>query len=275
MRFFRKPFVRRSEEKASNATTLLHFTDIHLYADAARELKGVNTRQSFKAVQELALRHHKKVDLVILGGDLAQDESAEAYSYLLHEVEKTGLPFAYVPGNHEDIELARSILGEMAFSKVFGEWLLIFLNTHVDGAVAGFLTDEQLLALEKSLDSSAGKHVLIVMHHHPVAIDSEWLDEICLLNRDAFWRIVDRFDSVRCVLFGHAHQEFDQMRDSVRVLGSPATAIQFMPLQNEFRLDKNSPGYRWLRLMPDGNIETGVERTIGFIPIDLSDTIGY
>lgn len=275
MKFFRTPFIRRSEDKSSDATTLLHFTDIHLYADAARELKGVNTRHSFKAVQELALRHHSKVDLLILGGDLAQDESDEAYRYLAHEVEKMGLPYAYVPGNHDDIGIMRSTLGEMAFSKSFGDWQLIFLNTHVDGEIAGFLVNGQLKALERELESSSAKHVLIVMHHHPVTIDSEWLDEICLLNRDTFWNVVDRFSSVRGVLFGHAHQAFDTMRDQVRLLCTPATAIQFMPQQKEFRLDKKSPGYRWLRLKSDGDIETGVERTIGFVPIDLSDTIGY
>jgi len=255
--------------------TLLHLTDIHLYAEAGRELKGINTRQSFRAVQELALRHHFDADLTILGGDLAQDESEEAYRYLAGEIEKMRMPFVYVPGNHDDIDLMRSYLGEITFSVGLDGWQLIFLNTHIDGEVAGFLVESQLKLLERELLAVKDKPVLIIMHHPPVPIDSEWLDEICLLNSNAFWQVVDRFPSVKCVLFGHAHQAFDQMRGSVRLLCSPATAIQFMPKQNDFRLDKRSPGYRWLTLKSDGNIETGIERVPGFIPIDLNDTIGY
>lgn len=257
-------------------TTLLHFTDIHLYADPARELKGVNTRQSFRAAQELALRHHANADLIVLGGDLAQDELAESYRYLAHEIGKMNhIPFVYVPGNHDDVDVMRTCLGEMAISRRMDGWQLIFLNTHVDGEIGGFLVDEQLETLQRELSASPDRHQLIVMHHHPIAVGSEWLDEIALLNSDAFWRIVDEHPSVRGVLFGHAHQAFDRMRDNIRLLCSPSTAIQFMPDQNEFRLDKRSSGYRWLKLLPDGGIETGVERVPGFIPIDLTDTIGY
>jgi len=255
--------------------TLLHLTDIHLYADPGRELKGVNTRQSFRAVQEIALRHHAEADLIILGGDLAQDEEAETYRYLAGEIEKMRMPYTYVPGNHDDIDLMRSFLGDMLFSQQMDGWQLIFLNTHIDGEVAGFLPEAQLQQLEHELSTSSTLHQLIVMHHHPVPIGCEWLDEINLLNSDAFWRVVDRFPSVRGVLFGHVHQRFDQMRGNVRLLCTPSTAIQFMPERNDFRLDKRSPGYRWLKLLPDGEIETGVERVPGFIPIDLNDTIGY
>lgn len=256
-------------------TMLLHLTDTHLYADPGRELKEVNTRQSFRAVQEVAMRHHGDANLLILGGDLAQDEAEESYRYLAHELERMRLPYVYVPGNHDGIELMCSFLGESPSSQWMDGWQLIFLNTHVDGEVAGFLSDTQLQMLEKELSASSDRHQLIVMHHHPVPIGCDWLDEIGLLNHGAFWNIVDRFPSVRCVLFGHAHQFFDSMRGNVRLLCTPSTSIQFMPKNREFRLDRRSPGYRWLKLLPDGSIETDVERVIGFIPVDLNDTIGY
>src|SRR3546814_9659808 len=90
------------------------------------------------------------------------------------------------------------------------------------------------------------------------------MEPIGLRNPDALFAVLDRFPQVRAVLWGHVHQEVDQVRDGVRLLASPSTCIQFEPGSEDFAVGTQAPGYRWLRLLPDGGLETGVERVVGF-----------
>ena len=76
--------------------------------------------------------------------------------------------------------------------------------------------------------------------------------------------VLDRFEQVRAVLWGHVHQEIDQRRNGVRLIASPSTCIQFEPGSEDFKVGEQAPGYRWLRLLPDGGLDTGVERVTGF-----------
>jgi Icc protein len=104
----------------------------------------------------------------------------------------------------------------------------------------------------------------VCFHHHPVSIGCEWMEPIGLRNPEAFFEVLDRFPQARAVLWGHVHQEIDQMRNGVRLIASPSTCIQFEPGSEDFKVGEQAPGYRWLRLLPDGRLETGVERVIGF-----------
>jgi Icc protein len=60
------------------------------------------------------------------------------------------------------------------------------------------------------------------------------------------------------VNWGHVHQSFDRRRHGVRLLGTPSTCAQFLPLSNEFAVDARPPAYRRLILRCDGTIETEV-----------------
>ncbi len=132
------------------------------------------------------------------------------------------------------------------------------------GSVPGFLQDEQLQLLACSLSEAPERHHLVCFHHNPVPIGCPWMAAIGLRNPEALFAVLDRFPQARAVLWGHVHQEFDEIRNGVRLMASPSTCIQFEPGSEDFKVGTQAPGYRWLRLLPDGQIETGVERVIGF-----------
>jgi Icc protein len=90
------------------------------------------------------------------------------------------------------------------------------------------------------------------------------MEPIGLRNREALFAVLERFPQARAVLWGHVHQEIDRLHGSLRLLASPSTCIQFEPGSEDFKVDERAPGYRWLRLLPDGGLETGVERVTGF-----------
>ena len=83
---------------------------------------------------------------------------------------------------------------------------------------------------------------------------------IGLRNPEALFEVLERFPHVRGLLWGHVHQAFDQTVNGLRLLASPSTCIQFAPDSVDFGLDAVAPGYRWLRLHEDGQLETGVSR---------------
>ena len=261
---------------------LLHITDTHLYADSAAVLKGIAPQDSFVAVLAHAQGKFPLPDGIILGGDMAQDEAAETYLRLADMLQGWQAPFMVTPGNHANIlELNNNLIPALAAHSAYSEslelqhWQVITLNSHAKGRISGLLGDDELTRLDRLLAETQPRHTLIALHHHPVPIASRWLDKIGLDDRRQLWHIIDRHTHVKALLCGHIHQEYDSMYNHVRVIGTPSSCVQFRPRQDDFSLHGVSPGYRWLKLQPDGNIDTAVERVDGFIPVDLGNNSPY
>ena len=75
--------------------------------------------------------------------------------------------------------------------------------------------------------------------------------------------MVDQFSNVRSIIWGHVHQVFETERNGVQLMSVPSTCVQFLPKSQEFAVDKESPGYRWIELYPNGTIQSGVSRVTG------------
>jgi len=84
---------------------------------------------------------------------------------------------------------------------------------------------------------------------------SKWLDSVGLSDADTFLQLISNAGNVRTALFGHVHQPFDEVRDSVRIIGTPSTCAQFKPASEKFALDSNPPAYRRISLHEDGSIQ--------------------
>ena len=110
----------------------------------------------------------------------------------------------------------------------------------------------------------------MALHHPPFLVNSEWLDSSTLQNPEELFAVLARYPQVKLVLFGHIHQEFDREFKGIRYLGSPSTCIQFKPKSEKFGLDVVEPGFRLLKLYPDGKVETQVERVEFAGPVDLA-----
>jgi Icc protein len=65
---------------------------------------------------------------------------------------------------------------------------------------------------------------------------------------------------VRGLVWGHVHQALDEQRGGLTLMSTPSTCFQFVPRRDDFAIDYVAPGYRQIRLHPDGRIETRVRR---------------
>lgn len=247
---------------------ILQLTDMHLFAELGKDVLGVNTHQTFTAVLEDVYQKIPNPDLLLLTGDLSQDESAQAYERIALAVKPLQCPTYWIPGNHDDIELMNQIFYRHHIQQrkqlIVGDWNLILLNSKKGNVPEGLLSSEQLDYLDEQLSMYPEHHTILFLHHHPLPLGSEWLDKSKLQNADAFWVILQRYHHIKAVVFGHVHQEFEATMHGVPVFSTPSTCFQFKPKSKKFALDHIMPGYRIIELHKEGIIKTWVERTRPF-----------
>ena len=258
---------------------VLQLTDTHLYADPAGALLGMTTLQSLDALLDLVRAEAVPADVLLATGDLVHDGSAAGYRLLAGRLGTLGCPALALPGNHDDPAVLGEVLRGPPVERIrearFGGWQILLLDSTVCGSDGGRLTTAELDWLNGALSASTADHSLVCLHHSPVPTGSDWLDTMALENAGEFFGMLDRCPRVRGVLFGHIHQTLEAERDGVRLLGSPSTCVQFAKVRPRFGVDPRPPGYRWLGLMPDGTIRSGVRRIAGPALAVQLDASGY
>jgi Icc protein len=258
---------------------ILQLTDTHLYADPSQCLVGLNTLNTFDLVIEQALKQLGKPDLLLATGDLVHDASDAGYKRFRSRISRIGPPVYTLAGNHDIPSKMQLHLNQDNVhyqpSVIAGGWHLIFLDSTMPGKTGGHLTHDQLAKLEQNLVDRPENPTLICMHHQPVPVGSQWIDNIGLNNSAMFMETVNRHTQVKGVLCGHIHQQFEAVEKQVKLLGTPSTCIQFTSGEDDFAIDEAPPGYRWLALLPDGTIESGVE-LLSEVPVGLDlASMGY
>lgn len=267
-------------DAAARPVRVVQLTDTHLCQRAGGRLIGMDTDHSLQSVIRRVLQEQSEIDLVLGTGDLSDKGAREAYERLEDYFSTIPAPSFWLPGNHDDGAQMRAAARSderLAAEVLAGPWQILLLDSQVAGQVGGRLGADELARLETALQrgQAAGKFALVCLHHQPVEVGCQWLDEQMVADAEAFWSVLDRFAAVRGVLWGHVHQEVDYMRGKVRLMASPSTCVQFAPGCADFQADDRPPGYRWLALHGDGRLETGVSRvTDEHFPVDL-DSGGY
>jgi Icc protein len=247
---------------AQEAVTIAQITDTHLFANSDQALKGVNTVRSLQAVIQRV--QHRQPDVLLLTGDVSQDETLASYEHLRELIAPLGLPTYWIPGNHDRPELMMRMLSEAPFrrekSLQQAGWNGVLLDSRVAGEVGGELSQESLQELDEALRRYPDLPAFVALHHPVLDVGSAWMGEIGLGNAADLLAVIDRHPQVKLVVFGHIHQVFERQRQGVTYLGTPSTCVQFKPHSETFAIDDQMPGFRILRLWADGRFETAVER---------------
>ena len=247
-------------------------TDTHLFAEVDRTWKGLSTAHTLQKVLDRLQQIQPPPDLLLLTGDLSQDETPESYQRLVSLIAPLGIPAHWIPGNHDNIPVMAEILNQSPISPekswMLGNWQFILLSSVEAGCDGGRLSPESLQWLDSQLQQTGDRPVMIALHHHALPIDCEIMDGMMLHNANEFLAIVDRHPQIKIVLCGHIHQEFHQQRGSVTYLGTPSTCIQLLPKSHPIILDEIPPGFRLLNLAIDGTWNTRVERVAAALPFD-------
>lgn len=240
---------------------LIQFTDTHLSGDPSASLRGVECLPALQAAIADAAHRYPRPDGLLLTGDLVQDDPA-GYRWIRHVFGNCAVPVMCLAGNHDLPEQMRAALAQAPFQVggevAMGRWLIVLLDTWVAGRANGRIGEAQLARLREVLQTQRSKHVLVCLHHHPLKMRSNWLDQVGLEDAEAFLSVVRDHANVRGVVWGHVHQSMDSFVHNARFMASPSTCAQFLPGSKDFAIDNRPPGYRVLELLADGSIATEV-----------------
>ncbi len=259
--------------------SILQISDLHILPESHDTLIGVNTEFYFNAVLDLALLNHQYFDLILVTGDLAQDPCLQSYQRILVRLLQTNTACICLPGNHDDFQLMQAVFNTSAVScqkQLFlKNWQIISLNSQIIDSSAGYVEKTELDFLESCLKAYPNLPTLIAVHHNCLPTHTVWLDTMTIKNSAELLNLVKPYPQVKGITTGHIHQEMDVDTDSIRILGTPSTCFQFMPLSPVFSIDSKMPGYRVIKAYQDGKIETQVTRLEGALHGLESNPVEY
>lgn len=245
----------------SRVIRLLQITDTHLLGTRDGLMRGVSTFATMQAVRAHAQQRFANPEGVLLTGDLVQDD-ADGYALIRDAFQQSPAPVYCIPGNHDLPDAMRAALSMRPFvlddHVVIDNWLIVLMNSWQANRAGGRLGSRQIERLDQLLTQHANRHALVCLHHHPIAMHSQWLDQVGLEDTEQFQTCLKAHPQVRGVIWGHVHQELDSTRDGIRYMATPATCAQFLPGSDDFALDTRPPGYRTLELGSDGSISSEV-----------------
>jgi len=258
---------------------IVQISDIHLFADKENALLGVKTFNSFSKVVELLKQEQEQPDLIIVSGDISQDYTQQSYLHLAHFLKGFPIPIYYVPGNHDDRNVMRSIYPRDNISNlrqiILKQTQIILLNSQKAQAVYGWLDNEELFFLKECLEEYPALPAIIVFHHQPIPVGCAWLDDLGLKNADSLWELLRNYSNKMIILFGHIHQEHSGKKNEIQYYSAPSTCIQFKRNSEAFALENLNPGYRWLEMNEAGDINTGITRIDQYVGVFDQNAKGY
>ena len=244
------------------ALELVQISDCHVSADPGAVYRERNAGKGLDSL--LPAISSFGPGFLLLTGDISEDASPESYRRVAGRLATLEVPVLALPGNHDIPDVMRTSFpagpwdGPL-FNEI-GSWLLVLLDSTERDRIDGVIGDEHLAALRDGLSASAARHVLVALHHQPLDVGSPWIDKYALSNGDALLKLLSADGRVRCVTWGHVHQDFQAEHNGMMVLGSPSSVANGQPGGERFVADDSGPACRWLRLGSDGRVDTGLVR---------------
>ncbi len=246
---------------------IVQITDTHLVGVNGPQLLEHDTRASFSLMREYLMDHYVNCERLIVTGDLVHDAGEEVYQEFYEALEPWHGRLKVIPGNHDTRKPMQRVFSSIirddqqsvSFLDEFNGWTLIGLDTLIEGSVEGDLAGDQWAWLRAVVSEASGP-IAIFMHHPPVFVGSQWVDQLSLVSLGIFANLVEEFQQIKLVVCGHVHQEFATQVFQADVFTTPSTSVQFLPNSTDFAVDSIAPGLRTFNLHADGTFETKVVR---------------
>jgi hypothetical protein len=151
----------------------------------------------------------------VISGDLADTPVAEEYDYLARLLAPLKLPFAAIPGNHDERELMRAAFPKAAYAFSSGplnqkiavaELDLVLLDSSVPGKPHGELDAPTLQWLDAALTYLPDRPALVFLHHPPFVAGIWHMDRQNLTNAAELAAVIRRHPRVQLISTGHIHR---------------------------------------------------------------------
>ena len=194
---------------------IAQISDLHVKRPGTLAYGKVDTAAALaRCVAELN-RLDSPPDLVVISGDLVDTPRKEEYDHLLTLLAPLALPFAAIPGNHDDRALLRAALPDQAYAPTggalnmthaVGEIDVVLIDSSVPGAAHGALDAATLAWLDTTLAGSTARPALLFLHHPPFVTGIAHMDAQNLRNAADLGTILNKHPRARLVAAGHVHR---------------------------------------------------------------------
>lgn len=205
---------------------LAQISDTHVRADD----DGAAAAQLRRA---LAQAHDYRADVILLTGDLVNDERADEYAMLAEVLAGGSTPLYLMPGNHDDRALMRSTFPRHAYlpqeetlSFVIDDYpvRIICVDDIVPGETHGLLRRDGADWLDEALSAAPSKPTIVALHHPPFHTHDLLFDKIGLLDGGLFTSVIARHRQVVRVICGHHHRYAVGQSAHAPVIVAPSTS---------------------------------------------------
>jgi 3',5'-cyclic AMP phosphodiesterase CpdA len=194
--------------RMSGRFILAQISDTHVRADDS----GASVAQLVRA---MAQAREYRADVILLTGDLVNDEREDEYAALAEAIVDPPAPLYLMPGNHDDRALIRRTFPTHAYLPHAGN-LSFVIDNHPVRVVAvdqivpnetyGILTPEHASWLDRALAEAPGKPTVVALHHQPFLTHDLLFDRIGLVDADLFTNVIARHRQVARIICGHHHR---------------------------------------------------------------------
>ncbi|WP_299073641.1 metallophosphoesterase [uncultured Paraglaciecola sp.] len=243
---------------------VIQISDCHLFTDINKiGYNHINPWQSLKRI--LTEVSSERPEVLLVTGDISGDGSLQSYQHfsrLLHEA-NLNCQIGIIPGNHDNqtymqICICRDYLWlNKPQLQLPNQWHVHLLNTQHQ-ATKGQISPESLTSLSKYVNTHSDDYHLVTAHHHPIFCGG-WMDTHEWINRQAFNAVVAKYPAIKGVAYGHIHMAIEQHQNHCLYMACPATCWQFAN-QEYFAIEDLMPGFRVIKLLEDGQINTSTQR---------------
>lgn len=221
--------------------TIIQITDTHLFKNDNEEIVSVKSNQKFKEVMKKIEKDLP--DYFFITGDVSQDETPESYQKMVDLIDELGVVTYWIPGNHDNLEIMQKIFNRSRYIEQIdyltcSNWNFIFLHTKLDGKTSGRLSEQELVKLDSLLKENKKPNIALIMHHHPIHVNTPLIDRFILQNRKHFWDIVDKYEQIKLIMCGHVHGDYTVTRNQLTMESGPATCLQWKKGTHDLVIDK-------------------------------------
>ena len=204
--------------------SFIQISDSHI--DDNKLVMGVDSQANLGAI--VSMISQKNYEALLISGDLSHNGTLESYQTLQKILDPIETEIYVLPGNHDNLSNLSQVFNKSYLCNFTIDcWEVITIDSVQAGKVSGRLSDEQLYSLSQEINSSSAKYIVLCLHHPPVSMQSDWDDKMSLENPEDLFAVIDQFDNIKAIMWGHAHQCYESNRNGVKLFSCPSTALQY------------------------------------------------
>ncbi|APX71780.1 metallophosphoesterase [Companilactobacillus allii] len=265
----------------NNELKIIHITDTHLTPRGARPANHqqvdpyIKLQNIFQDIESMP----KRPDMVVISGDLIHEGVEFDYKKLRdivnYQIEKLQLPIYVILGNHDRTNaFYQGYLGDKPQEKYYYNIAtslcdIYFVDSTHGDIEQGYVNQEQLEWLEKSLNKSDKKMSLIFMHHPVDGPAVTHMRYSILQNSQELLDLVNG-SNVKAIFSGHIHFSTEFNRDDILCITADSSAYHINCDNHHNHLIMDATSYNIITVEDDN---VGVETRTLLIHDEIINTV--